>query len=841
MEKQIKIVKDSGDVVDYQPEKFHKRTRYAVEGLDASASEIEMNAHMQIVDGVRSKDIQKALIKSAADGISVDSPDNEIAAARLLNQDIRKEVYGDYIPKKLIDMVTKNIESGYYDGEYLKKHYTRDELIKFGNVIDYNKDDTFVYSGLKKTVSDYLIKRNGFVQETPQEMFMIINIFAFAEYKNKYDTATRKKWIIKGYHLLSDYKVSLPTPIMIQLRTMYRKFISCNLINPGDNKETLANASKHIMQMVANGAGIGIGDDVRGRGASIDNGRLDHTGCLPIYKGYEKNSKSFVQPSRNGSMTHSYPFYHMEVNSMLTWGNNKGTEETRIRNMDHAILTNKLFFERYRDKQHITLFFLNDVPDIGSFLGEHEKFKELYEAYEISVPEERQIRVPASEIFDKFIDERFLQSREYIDFMENVQSQGMYKIPLKFGNLCQEIFQPTMPIRGISIKRNIKFDNQEARSTYYELRREAYYHQVDDTKVIEFKAALKPLYDFEYVDINADVDESKDYDYFDLDGTVNLSEIGVCIIAGINLGYCKTNEDLEDASEYLVRLLEELIDYMEYDSPEMEKAAKMRRPIGIGFSDVFHDLAIHNLDYSTPEARQFMSDKVELCTYQMTLTSIILAKDFGPCQLISDTKYHDGLFPIDTYNKNVDELLEVQSKKDWEKLRKLLLKYGMRHSSLTANAPFGSSSVVSNSTPGLEPPRKLATNKDGVIKLVPGIREYKDNYTLVWENFDNIAYFKFVAIFQKWMDQAISLNQYTNLIQYGGKVKKSRLVNEILIARYYGLKSVYYSVIKSNEQTDGEKKDKYEKESEDSNGGRVDDLITEDDVEQSCSSGGCNI
>lgn len=820
--KKFRIKKRTGRLEDYQPEKHQEYVAYAVKGLDnVSASQIEMHAAASILEGTTSKEIQKALIKSAADLISPDAPDHEIAAARLLCQDIRKEVYGSYTPEPFLDRIKLGAKQKYYDGKYIFDNYSEKEVIELGKYIKYDRDDLFVYSGLKKTANSYLVKQYGQIKETPQEMFMLICMFAFA----KYETTEKMRWVKEGYNILSKFEASLPTPIMIQLRTMFRKFISCNIIHPGDANETLANASKIIMELVAAGAGLGIANTVRGVGADIDNGRLEHTGNFPIYKGYEKLTKSFVQPSRDGSSTVYHPFFHVEIESFMVWGNAKGTEDTRIREMDHNIIFNTLFFERYAKDEDITLFYLNDVLDIVNYMGDDEEFKRRYELAERTVPKKRQRKIKAKEIFSTFIDERFLQSREYTTFSENIQKQGSFKIPVIISNLCTEITVPIFPVRDESIKRNIIFNSEEDRQEYYKLRMDAYYCSDNDKELARFQSRMRPLYTFVDDDLTADVDESKDFDYFTLAGYVNLSEVGVCILGGINMGYC-TDERLPVVSEFLVRLLEAIIDYGTYAVPEVEKAAKMRRTLGIGFSDVFHLMALNKKFYNTREGRQFISNRVELCSYHMIRTSIELAKEHGPCQLLSDTKYADGIMPCDTYNKNVDQLVGPNEEfdLDWEALRVDLLRYGIRHSTLMANAPFGSSAMVSNSTSGVEPPRGLVVSKKGNLKLVPGIKKIGKYYTTAWgEDFDNISYFKFLAVIQKWMDQTISVNQYHNLLLTGGKKKKSLLIKETLTARFFGLKTLYYSNIRSTNRKDGEDDE--------------DEIIEEEEV--GCAGGGC--
>jgi len=523
----------------------------------------------------------------------------------------------------------------------------------------------------------------------------------------------------------------------------------------------------------------------------------------------------------HNSSTAYYPFYHTEIEHIMVMGNNKGTENSRVRDVDHCIIFNKLFFERYKNDEDITLFFMNDVPDLQSYNGFYDEFKTKYEYYEKTIPKYKQKKISADKLFNRFLDERFLQAREYVLFADEFQHHSAFDIPVKTSNLCLEIEVPHYPMQeNINIKRNIVFKNTEARKEYYELRKQTYFHQTNEKEANKLKQKMRTTYNFAYVDLNAEVDETNDWDYFDLNGYVNLSEIGVCILGGVNVGHCKNNKRLKIVSEYLVRLLEELIDYNDWDLPETEKAAKMRRTLGIGFSDVFHDLAINKTFYNTKEGRQHIADKIEICSYSMIKTSVELAKEKGKCQLFSDTKYSKGILPIDTYNKNVDELID-DVKLDWESLRKDVIEYGMRHSTLMANAPFGSSSQVSNSTPGIEPPRDIANTKKGVTKLVPDIK-FKNYYTTTWgDDFNNIDYFKFVAVLQKFMDQTISTNQYVNLLKTSnGKVKKSTLIDETLSAMYYGLKTLYYLNIRSTNTKDGE------------------DLEEET---TSCDSGGCEV
>jgi len=437
MNSKILVKKRDGSLKELNHEKYHQHVEHAIRGVkDASASEIEFMANMNIVNGIKTEDIQKALIMAAADKIYED-PVYDKPAARLLNQDLRKEVYNAYEPNDFISFILNNINNNIYDKDYLYKYYTKEEVIELLDIIDYSKDDNFSYAGLKRETDGYLIKKYNKIKETPQESYIMLSMFAFAKYKEKYDNETRKKWVTICYEALSNFEVSFPTPIISKLRTTFRGFISCVLISMGDTKLSIANAMKNIILVVASGSGIGLdGSDIRGRGADIDHGRMEHVGTFPIIKAAEKTTKSFVQPDRDGSTTTFYNFYNVEILDMMTWGNTKGNADNRIRDMDHAIKFNDLFFKRYADDKDITLFYTNDVPLLQACLGDSETFISYYEEYERTVPKDRQFKVHSSIIFDNFLSERALQAREYTVFMDEFQQHSSYDIPLKQSNLC---------------------------------------------------------------------------------------------------------------------------------------------------------------------------------------------------------------------------------------------------------------------------------------------------------------------------------------------------------------------------------------------------------------------
>lgn len=735
----IQVVKSNGTLVPFIAEKITAQTLKACEGLDGvSPSLIELKASQLITNGISTEDIQKILIKVTADEISEETPDYDIAAARLLNQQIRKEAYGQYTPKPFYDMIVRNTESGAY-GTRILESYTKEEIDYFGSKIRYDKDDRFSYVGLKQLYEKYLIKRNNKVIETPQDVNMLIQMEAFADYPKD----LRKQWILEGYRITSDFEVSHPTPVMIGMRSPFRRYISCNGINYGDSTISISNANKAVTMLTASRSGLGLGiGSIRGLGANIDRGRVTHTGVIPIIKGAEALTKSFTQEMRGGGGTTFMPFFHWEIEDYLVLKNNKGTEENRARGLDHTLQVNWLFWKRLINNEMITLFHMNDVPDLYDLMGDNEKFEERYVHYENKLPKKKKKQIKAKTLFDTYFKgERFQTGRIYAINMDNFNEHSTFKIPLQHSNLCLEISLPSFP----------------------------------------------------------------------LDGSKGPGEIFACVLMSHNWGYLK-DERIPIVCEYSVRFLEEVINMQDYAMEEVEYAAKMRRALGIGVSDLFHWLAKNKLYYNTKEARNAIHKRMEAINYNLLKASNKLAQEFGACELYKDTKFSDGLLNIDTYKRTVDELVDEPYHQDWDTLREDIKKFGLRNSSLMAVAPTANSSRISNSTPGVEPPRKLLNikedNKIIVKQLVPEFEKLKNYYTTAWsEEFNNIDYFKMLAVIQKFVCQAISVNQYADLTRYEKGYPDDLLTEEYLTHYYYGGKTLYYQVFntmkKPNEEDNG--------------------------------------
>ena len=310
---QIQIEKRDGSREDLDLEKLHKVVFYACEDITGvSASEVEIKSHLSFYNGIRSEEIQETLIKSAADLISEDKPNYQWVAGRLINYHLRKQVYGQFEPWPLQELVTKNIERGFYDPEILEK-YDNEEWEQLDSIIKHERDEIMTYAAMEQFRGKYLVKNRvtGQIFETPQAAYLLISATLFADYPKE----ERMKWVKEYYDAISNFDLSLPTPVMAGVRTPQRQFSSCVLVETGDSLDSINATTSSIVKYVSQKAGIGIGaGSIRALGSPIRNGDAYHTGVVPFYKMFQAATRSCSQGGvRNGAATLYYPLWHYHI------------------------------------------------------------------------------------------------------------------------------------------------------------------------------------------------------------------------------------------------------------------------------------------------------------------------------------------------------------------------------------------------------------------------------------------------------------------------------------------------------------------------------------------------
>jgi ribonucleoside-diphosphate reductase alpha chain len=434
----IKVRKRNGSVEPLNLDKIHRMVEEACEGLGSgvSASQVEMNSGLQFFDGIETKDIQEILVRSASDLISLENPNYQFVAARLLLFGLRKQVFGsDWVSghPDVHDHATTCVSLGVYDGDILGK-YSMEEWDKIDSFIDHDRDFLFTYAGLRQVVDKYLVqdRSSGKLYETPQFMYMMIAVTLFQNYPKE----TRLEYVKRYYNAISKHKINIPTPIMAGVRTPLRQFASCVLVDVDDTLDSIFSSDMAIGYYVSQRAGIGINAGrIRGINAKIRGGEVQHTGVVPFLKKFEATVRCCTQNGiRGGSATVHFPIWHQEIEDILVLKNNKGTEDNRVRKLDYSIQISKLFYERFIQDTEISLFSPHDVPGLYDAFGT-DRFDELYVGYErdTSIPRKT---IGAQELILDLLKERAETGRIYIMNIDHCNSHSSFKDKVNMSNLC---------------------------------------------------------------------------------------------------------------------------------------------------------------------------------------------------------------------------------------------------------------------------------------------------------------------------------------------------------------------------------------------------------------------
>ncbi|EJC61684.1 ribonucleoside-diphosphate reductase subunit alpha [Alcaligenes ammonioxydans] len=728
---QLMVTKRDGRTEPINLDKIHRVVDWAAEGLNnVSVSQVELRSHIQFYNGIRTSDIHETIIKSAADLISEETPDYQYLAARLAIFHLRKIAFGQFEPPSLFDHVTLQTKEGRYD-PHLLQDYTRAEFDELDAHLDHWRDMNFSYGAVKQLEGKYLIQNRVTkrIYESPQFLYMLVAMCLFA----RYPAETRLSYIKRFYDAVSQFKISLPTPIMAGVRTPTRQFSSCVLIECDDSLDSINATTSAIVRYVSQRAGIGInGGRIRAVGSEIRGGEAQHTGCLPFFKMFQAAVKSCSQGGvRGGAATLFYPMWHLEVETLLVLKNNRGVEENRIRHLDYGVQINRLLYQRLIKGSHITLFSPHDVPGLyDAFFADQDEFERLYEKYEQD-PAIRKRSLPAIELFSLLMQERASTGRIYIQNVDHCNTHSPFqadRAPVRQSNLCMEIALPTKPLNDLN----------------------------------------------------------------DPEG-----EIALCTLSAFNLGALESLDELDGLSELIVRALDALLDYQDYPVKAALNATNKRRSLGVGVINYAYYLAKNGTRYSDPAALGLTHRTFEAIQYYLLKASVQLSREYGPCAAFDETTYAAGLLPTDTYKKDVDGICNEPLHLDWEALRADIVKHGLRNSTLTALMPSETSSQIANATNGIEPPRGLVSvkqSKDGILRqVVPEFEKYKDQYELLWQMPGNEDYLKLVGVMQKFVDQSISANTNYDPQRFeGGRVPMKQLLKDLLLAYKYGVKTLYY-------------------------------------------------
>ena len=711
-------------------EKMHKVVFYACEGITGvSASEVEIKSSLQFYSGITSTEIQETLIKSAADLISEENPNYQWVAGRLINYHLRKNVYDSFVPWPLLQTVKTNIEKGYYDDAILDQ-YTDEEWEILDTYTRHERDEVLTYAAMEQWRGKYLVQNRvtGDIFETPQVAYMMIAATLFAEYP----ADTRLQYVKDYYDAISNFDISLPTPVMAGVRTPQRQFSSCVLIETDDSLDSINATTSSIVKYVSQKAGIGIGaGNIRALGSPIRNGDAYHTGVVPFYKMFQAATRSCSQGGvRNGAATLYYPIWHYEVEDLVVLKNNKGTEDNRVRHMDYGVQFNKLMYERLISGGNITLFSPSDVPGLyESFFTDQDKFKEIYERAERNT-RLRKKTIRASDLFSSFMEERKNTGRIYLMNVDHANDHGAFKAelaPVKQSNLCCEINLPTKPLSS--------FSDEEG-------------------------------------------------------------EIALCTLSAINWGNVKKPEDFQKPCDLAVRGLDALLTYQNYPVKAAQNSTIKRRPLGVGIINLAYWMAKNDMNYTNPnldmidqyaEAWSYYLIKAsaDLATEQGACPGTNETK-YGDGLTPNQTYKQD----VDELVPHTERMPWPELRKQ---LQETGIRNSTLMALMPAETSAQISNSTNGIEPP-RAFVSVKQSKHGVLKqVVPEFRKLKNKYELLWNQESPVGYLKIMAVLQKYIDQGISVNTSYNPVHYEDeKIPMSTMLQHLLMFYKYGGKQLYY-------------------------------------------------
>lgn len=727
----ITVVKRDGKSEALDLDKIHKVLLWACDDITGvSVSTIELRAQLQLVDGIETKKIHETLIRSASDLISEATPNYQYVSARLINYQLRKEIYGGPFPCLIRDLVIKNIQEGVYD-ESLLSSYSDEDFAVMEKYVDHDRDFALTFAAMEQFRGKYLVRNriSGEFYETPQMAYILIAATMFINEPRD----IRMELVRDYYDAISLHHISLPTPVMAKARKPERQFSSCVLTATGDTMKSIEATTSVIYRYISNSAGLGIDiGPIRGIGSTIRKGDTESTGLLPFTRAFQSAVKSCSQGGvRGGAATVTYPFWHYEFESMIVLKNNKGTEMNRIRQLDYCVQMNRLAYTRFIKGGDITLFSPNEVPGLIEAFheGNNDRFEELYEMYE-KQDGIRKITISAKKFFEQVITERKETGRIYIQNIDHANSHGSFKpelAPIKQTNLCVEIDLPTRPLDGIDDP-----NGWVALCTLSALN----WGKVKSPKDFEKPArlavrALDNLLDYQSYPVKAAQEHTRLF-----------RPLGIGII---NLAYFLAKND-----------------------------------------ERYDDKALPLIDeYAEAWSYYLIKASVDLAKERGACPGISMTK-YGEGVLPIDTRKKDVDKLVDHQERLDWEGLRQDLLKYGIRNATLMALMPAETSAQIANATNGIEpprGLVSEKV-----------SKHGVLKqVVPEIHKLKNKYDLLWDQKRPTGYLHIMGVLQKYIDQGISVNISYNPEHYdSGSLSMNMLISDLLEFYKYGGKQLYY-------------------------------------------------
>ncbi len=771
------VTKRDGRIEPFTPSKLNGWGEWAAKaiGPEMDWSSVVLETVTDMPAQVSTADLQQRLIKTC---LRQDTWAYNRMAGRLYAALMHKDVHGVFMPT-VLQLHRRLQKLGYM--EYLD--YSDAEYERVEKLIDHERDFEYAHYQLHTHLTKYAIadRVKGKIYETPQFIYMRMAMALAVDQPHE----RRMTDVAKFYEHLSKNRINAPTPNHINLGTPLRGYASCCLYTTDDTARSIAVGNHIAYTMTYMSAGIGSHMGIRSLNDPVRGGVIRHQGKLPYLRAVVSEVKSSLQNGRGGACTSYFNIFDPEVETLLRLKNPMSTADRKIRGMDYSWGGNRLFARKVARNEDIFLFNCYTAPDLYDALysDDEARFEQLYEKYENNALFKKHT-VNARDLLITACNEWNETGRIYEHNVYEMNHHTPFKDKIFSSNLCSEIDLPTAPYNHITEIYQagdvsfVEFEDEDGQR-----------HKIasEGKQIQTGRGALYP----------EELEAGDSVQGVVVERILHRSspEVATCNLAGIVVGNIESDAQYEEVAYYALLMIDKCIHLAEYELPHIGYTSKARLNAGVGILGLAHLMAQNHQLYTTPEGKQFIHQAAERHYYYLVKASLRLGQELGNAPWMHKTKWPQGWLPLDTYNRNVDQIAPFQNRYDWEALRQqIVANGGIRNSVLAAHMPTETSANASGTTNGVYPIRELTLIKTDNQRVnywaAPDGEHLAEWYQSAWDvpaKDLTEAY----AIIQKWTDQGISADFYRKVIG-DTFIESTEMIRNYLFRVKLGLKSKYY-------------------------------------------------
>lgn len=797
------IIKRDGTRQAFDPDKLNKWAIWAG-ALLAKRSHwagVVLKTMSAFGEETTSKELQAELIKQC---VRTKRWPEALMAGRLYVSECRKDIYDGRIPTirklhaKMLDI-----------GQMVKLDYSDEDYAYLESIIDHERDMNMAYFQIKQMRKKYSLQdmTKAIEFETPQ--FTLMRMAMALSEKN--DKSIRLQRVESMYNSFSEMKVNAPTPNYINLGTRLKGLVSCCLYKAGDNIPSINAANTIAEMMTAASAGMGGITSIRSIGDPVRGGRIEHLGKMPYYKAKGAIITENIQAGRAGAGNEHFSIYDPEAPSIIMLQNPMTPVEVRNRMMHFTYIRNNFFIKKVARNEDMFTFNVFTAPDLyeAQFSKDPDEFERIYNKYEAD-PNFKKNYVKARDLLVLAREQKQEVATLYSNNSQAINYHTPHKDPIYSTNLCVEITQPTYEYASgeqLWMDKDLStatFVTSEDKTIVFEGEK---LYNTNRENPNNFTTKVLGCYLKEGDTVDMMLETGCQYSMVELKKFVEYKrnpEVSTCALGGIVITNIKDDDDYFEQCYNALVMIDECIHTSEFPLPHIGYTSRQRINAGVGILGLALHMARKGLKYDTPEGLIEIDKVFERHAYFCIKASLKLGQERGNAPWMHRTKWPEGWLPIDTYNRNVDELVPFELRYDWEGLRAAIIANGgIRNSSVIAMMPTESSSKASGAPNGMYPIRDLTLKKTDSSNLLdwcaPDNDILEDQYQLAWE-ISVMGQIEYTGVAQKWCDQAISFDEYrdrTEMIDSpDGPVVKpvahTDLIKEEIALGKYGIKSEYY-------------------------------------------------